>query len=355
MAGEKTEQPTDKKLREARKKGQVSKSQDLTNAFLFLSAAGILAFMGASLYNELKAMLINAFDAQVFTHHPLPEVLMRAGDMLWKVVLLPMPLLVGMVVVSAVIGFAQTKALFAPEAIKFSPQKLNPAEGFKNIFLKAKTYIELLKNLVKFAAVFGIVYFNVKALLPVLLATPRLRPEQLPTLVGPLLSNLLLQFGVAFLAIGAADFFIQHKLHLKELMMSKDEVKREFKTDEGDPLIKGTRRELHQELLNESSMGEVPQADVVVVNPTHLAVALRYVEETMPAPRVIAKGQDQKAQEILKLARRHGIPIMRNVPLARGLIQVDLGSEIPEELYTAVAEVLNWVYTLRAAEGAEAL
>ncbi|MBI1352763.1 MAG: flagellar type III secretion system protein FlhB [Acidobacteria bacterium] len=355
MSGQKTEQPTPKKLQDARKKGQVPKSQDLTNAFLFMTAAGTLGMIGASLVERLEGLILSFLDERTFQGDAPPsELLSRAGEAFWTVILAPLPVLAGMAAVSLLIGFVQVRGLFAPEAIKPDIKKLNPLDGFKNIFAKPKTYIELGKNLLKFAVVLGIVYANVKSILPELLLTPRARPEQVLPLVGDLLSDLLLQIGTFFLALGAADFILQQKLHLKELMMTKDEVKREFKSDEGDPLIKGQRQQLHHDLLSEGSIAETAKADVVVVNPTHLAVALRYVEATMSAPRVTAKGQDERAKEILKLARRHDVPILRNIPLARGLIKIEIGHEVPEELYAAVAEVLNWVYQLRQAEAEEA-
>ena len=355
MSGQKTEQPTPKKLRDARKKGQVAKSQDLTNAFLFMTAAGALGMLGAGIVDQLQAVMLSFMDERTFGGDaPASELIARAGEAAWTVILAPLPLLVAMTAMATLLGFVQVQGLFAPEAVKPDIKKLNPLQGLKNIFAKPKTYIELGKNLLKFAVILGIVYANVAAMLPELLQTPRLAPQQTLPLVGDLLGDLLLQIGVFFLALGAADFVLQKKLHIKELMMSKDEVKREFKSDEGDPLIKGQRQQLHHELLSEGSIAETARADVVVVNPTHVAVALRYVEETMGAPRVTAKGQDERAKEILKLARRHDVPILRNIPLARGLMKIEIGHEVPEELYTAVAEVLNWVYQLRRAEAEKA-
>lgn len=352
MSGHKSEQPTAKKLRDARKKGQVPKSQDLTNAFLFLAAAGALGFLGAGIFEQLQALTLGFLaDESVYSGEQAPpELMARAGDAAWTVLTAPLPILVGMAAVAALMGFVQTQALIAPDAVKPDIKKLNPLDGLKNIFAKPKTYIELGKNLLKFAVIIGIVYANVASILPELLSTPLVAPESTFWLVAELAGDLLLQIGFFFLALGAADFVIQKKLHIKELMMTKDEVKREFKTDEGDPEVKGQRKQLHQELLAEGSISEAAKADVVVVNPTHIAVALRYAEETMTAPRISAKGQDERAKEILKLARRHDVPVMRNIPLARGLFQVELGQEVPEELYTAVAEVLNWVYSLRQAE-----
>lgn len=347
-SGQKTEQPTPKKLRDARKKGQVAKSQDLSNAFLFLTAAVVLGFIAPGLVEDFKSLLLSFLDEKTFSGNEAPGALMaRAGEAWWQILTLSLPLLVGVAVMAALISFLQVQALFSPEAIKPSLEKLNPLQGAKNIFAKPKTYIELVKHIIKLAAVLGIVYANARALLPTLLSTLRAQPEQALPIVGELLSDLFLQIGAFFLALGAADFILQKKLHIKELMMTKEEVKREFKSDEGDPLIKGQRRELHNQIINESSIGEVRSADVIVVNPTHIAVALRYVEEMMDAPQVSTKGREERAKEIIRLARKYNVPVLRNVPLARSLVQVEIGREIPEDMYAAVAEVLNWVYQLR--------
>jgi flagellar biosynthesis protein FlhB len=155
---------------------------------------------------------------------------------------------------------------------------------------------------------------------------------------------------MVFLILGAADYLLQQKLHMKQLMMSKYEVQKEFKEEEGDPHVKHMRRELHHELLAQSMVENVPKAHAVVVNPTHLAVAIRYEEQAMNAPTVTAKGQFSMAERIKELARKHRVPIVRNVPLAQSLYAVEIGQEIPEGLYEAVAEVLNWVYQLARAE-----
>jgi flagellar biosynthesis protein FlhB len=165
-----------------------------------------------------------------------------------------------------------------------------------------------------------------------------------------LMFTLLFRVGLLFLVIGAADYFLQNKLFLKDLMMSKYEVKKEYKEDEGDPHIKHSRRQLHQQILAQNVVRNVPRADVVVVNPTHIAVAVQYDESDMNAPQVTAKGQETMAKTIIDLAKKSGVPVTRNVPLARSLFQVELGDEVPAELYEAVAEVLTWVYQLAEVE-----
>jgi flagellar biosynthesis protein FlhB len=235
---------------------------------------------------------------------------------------------------------------FAPEVIKPKLDKLNPVKGFQNLFFKSKTYLELIKNLIKFTVVLFLVYSTLEVFLRDVLLTARTDVFNSGVLAGHLMFTLLFKVGGVFLVMGAADFMIQKKMHLQSLMMSKDEVQREFKEDEGDPHIKQMRKHIHEEMVNQSMIHEVPKADVVVVNPTHLAIAIRYDEVSMSAPRVVAKGADSMAQRIIKLAKQHHRPVIRNIPLAHQLFEIELGREISEDLYEAVAEVLNWVYQL---------
>jgi flagellar biosynthetic protein FlhB len=174
-----------------------------------------------------------------------------------------------------------------------------------------------------------------------LIVSSRIGLEQIAVLAPKLLFTLLFKVGGAFLLLGAADFALQKKIFMKGLMMSKDEVKREYKEQEGDPHVKGHRKALHRALLRENATKRVPQANVVVVNPTHLAIALQYDDAKMNAPQVTAKGEMFLAQKIRRIAERHGVPVLRNVELAHSLFVLELDEEIPEELYTAVAEILN--------------
>jgi flagellar biosynthesis protein FlhB len=243
-------------------------------------------------------------------------------------------------------NFIQVKALFAPEVIKPKFDKLNPLNGFKGIFFSAKTYIELVKNLIKFAVVFAILYSAIKGSLRDIVPTAGLRLDQTAALTGNLMSSMLYKVGVVFLVLAGADYMIQKKLYMKGLMMSRYDVIKEYKEEEGDPHMKHARKQLHEELLAHGMMQAVPQATAVVVNPTHIAVAVRYDENAMNAPAVTAKGRFTMADRIREVAREHHIPIVRNVPLAHSLFNVELGDEIPEDLYEAVAEILNWIYQI---------
>ena len=347
MPGEKTEQPTPKKLQDARKKGQVSKSNDLTQAFLFLTAAGVLSLGGGAYVAELQQLMKDFFRPEVLSGELAEnELVRRMGQSFGRLLLLSAPLMICIVMVATAINFLQVKALFAPEVIKPKFEKLNPLKGFQNIFFKPRTYLELVKNLLKFGIVGFLVYKILGNSVHDVMLTARVPLNEAAIVASRLMFQFLFAVGGVSLLIGAADFLLQRRLHMKEMMMSRDEVIREYKEAEGDPHVKHSRRQLHEELLSQSMIQNVPKASVIVVNPTHLAVALQYEEKTMESPRVTAKGQNTVAAKIVELAKKHQVPIMQNIGLARGLYEIEIGRDIPEDLYEAVAEVLNWVYQL---------
>ncbi|MDX2153458.1 MAG: type III secretion system export apparatus subunit SctU [Bryobacteraceae bacterium] len=348
MAGEKTEQPTEKKLRDARKKGQIARSADLTQALLFLGVTATLQLSGWLLMDKLRWAMQASFDPRFLSGDLEPAAWSAVTAAWWREVAVGLaPLLGAAVLIALAGGFLQARGLFSLEVLKPQLSKLNPIEGFKNLFFKAKTWIELGKNLLKLAIIAGIAWFEVKRAMAEFAFAGRLDVPAMAGLAAGAMYGLLYKTGGAFLVIGFADYMIQKKLHLKEMMMTKEEVKREYKESEGDPHVKHMRKELHHQLLNEAEAGNAAHADVVVVNPVHLAVALQYRADTMNAPRVVAKGQNLKAAKIRDIARKSNVPVMQDIPLARQLFKVETGHEIPEEMYTAVAEVLLWVRELK--------
>jgi flagellar biosynthesis protein FlhB len=343
MADDKTEKPTEKKLKDAREKGQVSKSTDLTQSVLFLTAAAVLSFSGPALVEQLKAFMIESFGPGLLAAGSDNNMLItRIGDASTKFLLLSMPLLMALAVAAIAVNFAQLQGfLFAPSALAPKFSKLNPVAGLQNILFKPKTYLELLKNLLKFVVILWLAYSTLSSALRDLIVSSRLSIAQFATLGPKLLFTLLFKVGGVFLLFGAADFVIQKQLFIKGLMMSKEEVKREHKDEEGDPHVKSHRRSLYMALLRENAVKQVPKAKAVVVNPTHIAVALQYEEAHMNAPRVVAKGEMFLAQKIVEIAKNHNVPVIQNITLARSLFPLELEEEIPEELYETVAEILN--------------
>ena len=347
MAENKTEKPTEKRLRDARKKGEVFKSADLTYAFLFLAAAAVLALGGAVFIEQWKAFAIDCFSFRTIAA-PLDNgpLLHRTGAYLMKFFALLMPLLGVLVLIALATNFLQVRALFATEVLAFKFERLNPAVGFRKMFFEARTYIEFAKTLVKLIVILWLAYLVLLGMFPAIMLSGRLGLGQVGVLGSHAVFILLFSVGGAFLLLGGADYFLQRKLYMKKMMMTKDEVRREHKQEEGDPQIRARRRQIHREILTQNVVERVPQATVLVVNPTHLAVALRFDEKNMEAPEVTAKGQEQLAEKMIRLAKDHGIPVVRNVPLAHSLYRLEVDTQIPEELYDAVAQILTWVYDL---------
>jgi flagellar biosynthetic protein FlhB len=210
-----------------------------------------------------------------------------------------------------------------------------------------KTFVELLKNVVKLALVFLLAYMVISDSLRELVSVVQSTPEQTMAVASKLLTEFLIRIFIVFLAIAIIDVFVQRWDYKKQMRMTKDEVKREYKQDEGDPLIKSARRQLHQELAMGDVRQQVQTADAVITNPTHVAVAIKYDEREMVAPQITTKGQRQFAQLIKEIAQEENVPIIENPPLAWTLIELEVGDEIPEELFQAIAEILVVVYRMK--------
>jgi FlhB-like protein len=347
MAENRTEQPTEKRLRDARKKGEVFKSADLTHAFLFLAAAAVLALGGALFIQQWKAIAIDIFSLRTITPSLNTGWLLgRAGAYFVKFFVLLAPFLGVLAFVALAANFLQIRGLFASEVLAFKFERMNPVAGLRRILFEPRTYIEFAKALVKLIVILWLAYLVLRGMFPEIMLSGRLSLERIGILASHAVFMLLFAIGGTFLLLGGADYFLQRKLYLKKMMMTKEEVKREHKQEEGDPQVRARRRQIHREILTQNIVERVPAATALVVNPTHLAVALRYDEKTMGAPEVTAKGQEQLAEKMIKLAKEHDVPIVRNVSLAHSLFRLDVDTQIPEDLYDAVAEILTWVYDL---------
>src|SRR5688572_776675 len=353
-SGEKTEQPTDKRLQDARKKGQVAKSQDLTSAVLLISTVGLVwllgGYIGGVLQGSVKEQIeFGASFKGEFTMETAFNVLSNGvSAMFWVLI----PFFIIVVIFGFLANYLQIGSIFSFESISPKFEKLNPAEGFKQKFLKARPYVELGKTVFKMlitAAVAGYVLWAAREDIVRLIYKP---PDYVTYYTFELVLEIGLKIGLAFLVLGGADFFLQRLLHRQDLKMTKHEVKEEYKETEGNPLIKAQRRSLHREILSQSMAAAVRDADVVLANPTHVAVAIKYERGKADAPVITAKGADLMAAQIRQIAAESGIPVKRDIPLARALFELEVEDEIPEELYEAVAVVLQWVYSM-AEERAE--
>lgn len=343
---EKTEQPTPKRLREARKKGQVFKSRDLETVMVFIAAVAALAFTKTYMAQQLQLYMEEAFRYVGRENLGLGDMYELGKMGFLTMVRVTAPVIITAAVAAAVVGFLQVGPVFSMEPLKPQMKKLNAIENAKNM-LKPKIFFELIKNILKIVIIFVIAYTVLKGMLEPFLLTVTAPVDGSARLGGMVVVRFLIRFLIIFLMVAVMDLYIQRKEYIKNLKMSKDEVKREYKEDEGDPLIKSHRRQLHMEMAMGDVRGKVKKADAVVTNPTHLAVAIQYDKAGMVAPQVVAKGQRLFAEFIKDIAKENDVPIIRNVPLAWALMELDLDEEIPEKLYVAVAEILTIVYRLK--------
>jgi type III secretion protein U len=341
---EKTEQPTAKRLRDAREKGQVAKSQEIPSAAIVLSLILYLFVRSEVIFREISDLILLSFGA---AQKPWDEAISRLVPALTGVAFdILAPLVVLVVVVSLCANLAQVGFLFSIQAAIPKLENLSPKKWFKKVFSK-KGLFEFLKNLIKVAAL-GIVVWRVLSQHWVdLFKTPAADINRLWQMLGNTAWDLSIQAAAAFAVLAVIDFFWERWQFTKQNMMSKDEVKREYKEMEGDPHIKAKRKQLHQEMISQNTMNNVRRAKVLVTNPTHYAVAIDYEEGRTPLPMILAKGEGLLAERMIAVAKQEGIPIMREAPLARALYQD--GAEnayIPKDLIAPVAEVLRWLKTL---------
>jgi flagellar biosynthetic protein FlhB len=351
-SGDKTEEPTDKKLEDARKQGSVWKSKDLSGVVAFALAMGVVKATWDSVQERVTMLFGFAFD-----HIAHPEgITIATAHMLvlalTTLLILCIPIAFAAAFGGALLEFLQVGPLLATEALMPKLEKLNPIEGIKNLVGK-KQIVELLKSVLKLSITGWVVYGVVKDAMALVVATIDGDATMTMTVLGELVSRVVIKVTMLFLAFAIFDVWWQHKSYMKDQMMSKDDIKKEYKESEGDPHHKAHRKQMHQEILESAQMDSVKGADVVVTNPDHVAIVLKYDKEKDGAPRVLAKGLDFKAEKIKAIARQYEVPLLRNVPLAHALLRTEVGHEIPEELYDAVAEVLNFVYQLKVPSGNE--
>ncbi len=338
---EKTEQPTSKKLRDARMKGQVAKSQDVGAAALTVACFVIISILWEPYVEEMKEMMTlpTAFYNVPF-RDALPQVL---EAIVMKILLLSMPVLGLVMIVGIGINYAQVGPLLVFEPLKPELKKLNPLSKAKEMF-SMKNLIEFLKSALKVIIIAVLIYIVTKQSLDPLTRIPYAGETGVLLALKPMLSNLAINITLVYVAIAAADYFFQKYNHIKGLKMSKDEVKREYKESEGNPEIKGKRKQLHQEMAMNDTMERTRKSSVVVTNPTHLAIAIYYDEADNQMPKVLAKGEDYIAHRMVEAAKQEGIPVMQHIPLARAIYEnVDVDRFIPGDLIEPMAEVLRWV------------
>ncbi|MBI4124550.1 MAG: EscU/YscU/HrcU family type III secretion system export apparatus switch protein [Deltaproteobacteria bacterium] len=346
QAQEKTEEATPKRLREARKKGQVAKSRDLNTIIILIAAFGLIAAMIPFITRQINKILLGSFE---FVRLPVihdEQLLDYLNDAFMAYVAAIVPYVLIIVVLAIAVGFLQIGPIFSAEPIKPQWKRLNIVENVKNM-AKVTTLVELVKNIIKVVLIFYLAYYVIKNNIDQILLTILSDLPNATKVAGSVITGFLLRVFVVFIIVAILDVMVQRWHYKKQLRMTKEEVKREYKQDEGDPIIKSARKQLHQELAMGDTRQAIAASDAVITNPTHVAVAVKYDEKEMMAPQIMAKGQRWFAEKIKEFAKETGTPIIENPPVAWALVELDVGDEIPETLYQVVAEVLVYVYRLK--------
>lgn len=347
FAGEKTERATPKKRNESRKKGQVAKSMELPAALILFF--GFLSFyvFGSYMGDKLMAMLKLIFYDYLTWDMTQGNALVLFQELAIDVLLIVAPLFLIAIVVAVVSNYLQFGFLLTADPLKMKLSKLNPIQGFKRLF-SMKSLVELLKSILKMSIIGYVVIDTLWSHKESILQLSELPVTNSLDLTASITLLLGVKIGIILIILAIFDFMYQKYSFEKSIRMSKQDIKDEYKKSEGDPLIKSKIRERQRRMALQRMMQEVPHADVVITNPTHFAVAIKYDASQMEAPTVIAKGADYVALKIKEAAKEHNIITMENKPLARALYaQVEIGESIPAELFQAVAEVLAYVYKLK--------
>jgi len=344
---EKTEQPTGKRLGEARQKGSIARSPDLNNAVSLLVAFVLLYYMGMTMYKNLQNTMVLSLGKLFYSDFTSNTVLNIVVSQIYEMAKLLLPVMGGLMLVGLVVSYAQTGFLLNFGLIKPKLEKLNVIANTKGLF-SLKSLVKLGFSVVKLLVIGGMSYLFIKKELVHIMDVIDFSITQILAMVAKLTYVLSLRVSVVLVILAVIDYIYQKRHYIKSLRMTKQEVKEESKQAEGDPLIKSKIKSKQIQMALKRMMAALPTADVVVTNPTHYAVALKYDGKTMKAPKVIAKGADLIALRIKEVARKYKIPLVENKPLAQTLYKtVEIGKEIPQKLYYAVAKVLSYVYQLK--------
>lgn len=344
---EKTEKATPKKLKDAKKKGQVAKSQDLPTAFTFIASVAIVLALSTNLYHQMADFMRSTFNAV-----PNPETSLVILTLFYKanevIFIASIPILFAVTAVGIIVNFLAIGPVFASEAMHFDLKKLNPIDNLKAKF-KLKTLVELIKSCLKIAVAAYLIYLVLYKSVPVLIHTVSMPIIGALSVFYAFLVEVVIKVGLFFIVVAVADFVYQKKNFANEMKMEKFEIKQEYKNTEGDPQIKSKRKQIAQEIAySEGPTGGVKRAQAVITNPTHLAIAIGYERELDAAPFILAMGKDILAARIVKIAEQYDIPVLRNIPLAHTLWEEGAIYEyVPEETYEALAEIMRWIASLK--------
>ena len=343
QTGEKTEQPTAKKLEEAIKRGQIAHSSEVQTVFVLLGFLAAITFAGQEIWQQMVsvvAMTLGHLHDTNITSSSLQGYGLSGTFVLLKCV---GPVILATATAGLIAGAIQNRFNTAPEALTPNWNRISPIGGFKRIF-SARMFVPTLMGIVKFTFILAVTYSEIRSVLNDPIFTSSVSTARLTQFMGETALRLFMRVSLGLIVIAAADYGYQYWRTNRDLMMTKQELKDELKNSEVNQRVKGARRKRRMQ-SKAKMLADVPRADVVITNPTHIAIALRYDRKTMRAPKVVAKGIRLNAQQIREIAQQHQVPIIENKPLARMLFkQARVGGEIPAELYAAVAEILAWVY-----------
>lgn len=346
-ADEKTEEPTEKKLEDARKKGQAAKSREFVSAVTLFGVIFVVTLFGKSALSEIENFLSGCVDSAgriCVNYRGLWNILVGSIIEFFKIML---PMFLVVVIFGIIANVAQTGFLHSSDPIKPRAERINPLSGFKRIF-SLQTLMELLKSIIKISTLVYILVSYVKSQLPRIALSSDRGLNSLMSLPADIAKTELVRTAIFAGILGAVDFYFQRFSYNREMRMTKEEVKEEYKETEGNPETKSRIKKKQREIANRRMMHRVPEATVVITNPTHIAVALKYDREKDAAPVVVAKGVDEIAQRIKRIARDNDVPIIENKPVARMLYKkVDIEEAIPVEMYQVVAEILAMVYSIK--------
>jgi flagellar biosynthetic protein FlhB len=341
----KTERATAKKRRDERKKGNVFKSKDVVSVATLLVCFWLTLQLGSYITDQVSEAFASFLDrAGRMESLSIAESGVIGRQIITVAFVTTAPMLAAAFLIALIANGVQTKFLVSAELLKFKPDKINPIKGLKRLF-SVRSLVELLKSVIKIAVVIWLVYSTVMEMVAVSPDLLNTSMDEGIRYMADEIRSMVYIVCLIFAGVAALDYAYQKYDYEKKLRMSKQEVKDEYKQTEGDPMIKGKRREKQREISMSRMMQQVPGADVVVRNPTHFAVAMKYDIDKDPAPIVVAKGQDHVAERIIQIAEENGVLMTENPPLARSLYAaVELGGYVPADFYQAVAEVMAWVY-----------
>jgi flagellar biosynthesis protein FlhB len=343
---ERTEQATPNKREEARKKGQIAQSREIPSVMVLLSALSVFYFAGGWMFNQLADVMRGIFNQLVQKSFGAESAQMLFGHILMQLFVLLAPLLAVIMVAGIVANLVQTGFMLTGETLTPKLSKLNPISGIKRLF-SLRSMVEVVKSVLKIFIVGSMAYATLFKEVEHIPALVELEISQIMTFMGHVALRLGYYTCLVLMVLAAIDYLFQVWQHARDLRMTKQEIKDEHRQHEGDPMVRSRIRAVQREMAMKRMMESVPGATVVITNPTHLAIALKF-ERSMPAPKVVAKGAGHIAEKIKSLAAEHGVPVIEQKPLARALYKnVEIDQYVPADLYHAVAEMLAYVYRLK--------